>query len=89
MENLYEQRFIERENTGALSLGCVVASLTFFLVLSQFLILRVPSIITNIFRPVIIVVLFIEMHRRGEIRGRTRSVALLTALYLSFLLLFL
>lgn len=89
MENLYEQRYIDRENSEALSLGCVVASLTFFLVLSQFLILRVPGIVTNLFRPVIIVVLFIEMHRRGEIRGRTRSIALLSALYLSILLIFL
>lgn len=89
MEKLYEHRYIDRENSKMISLGCIVASLTFFLVLSQFLILRVPEIVTNLFRPVVIFVLFIEMHRRGEIRGRARNVALLSALYLCFLFLFL
>ena len=89
METLYGHRYIDRENSKIISLGCIVASLTFFLVLSQFLILRVPEIVTNLFRPVVIIVLFFEMHKRGEIRGRARNVALIAALYLIFLIPFL
>ncbi len=89
MEKLYEHRYIDRDNSKIISLGCIVASLTFFLVLSQFLILRVPEIVTNLFRPIVIIVLFFEMHKRGEIRGRARNFALITALYLIFLLPFL
>lgn len=87
MEIAMEQRYNPERNS--VSLGCIAASATFFLILSQFLILRVPDIVTNMFRPIIIAILFVEMMRRGAIRSRTRSVALGAALYIAFLLVFL
>lgn len=87
MEKLSKNQY--QENAAFVSLGCIAASATFFLVLSQFLILRLPEIVTNLFRPVVIILLFIEMNRRGVIRYGARNVALLAAFYLTFLFLFL
>lgn len=64
-----------------LSFSSVLVGTVFFLVLSQFLILRVPEIVTQIFRPLIVFFLMIYMSQRGQISFRARKVGLIAAIY--------
>ena len=71
----------------SISLGCVVVSAVFFVVLFQAPILKVPEIVTQVFRPAIVAVLLLRMAQRGSINFSARNVALLAALYCCFELL--
>lgn len=67
-----------------LSFGCVLVGAVFFLVLSQALILRVPEIVTQIFRPIIVLFLSIKMTQRGQIQFEAGRIAAIAALYCAF-----
>lgn len=71
-----------------LSLGCVLVSAVFFLVLSQVFILKVPDIVTQFFRPLILVSLLILMTQRGQIGFNARTISLIAAIYYAVIVLF-
>ena len=69
--------------------GALVVSAVFFLVLSQAFILRVPEIVTQVFRPIIVVAMLLRMsHDRIVVASNYRTFALLAALYCAFVMLF-
>ena len=71
-----------------LSFSCVLVSAVFFLVLSQAFILRVPEVVTQIFRPMIVFFLIIKMMQRGQVNFSARSVALVAAIYCTLIIFF-
>lgn len=84
MEDRMEKiEYIGRER---ISLGCVIVSAVFFLVLSQAFILRLPDVATQMFRPLIIAIIYIEAKSRGVIKAGYRTSALLAALYCTFVI---
>lgn len=68
----------------SVSFACVVVGAVFFLVLSQALIIRVPEIVTQVFRPIIVFFMIIRMIQRGQISFSARNVALAAAIYCAF-----
>ena len=64
-----------------ISFSCVLVSTVFFLVLFQAPILKVPEIVTQVFRPVIVFFLLIRMVQRGKIDFSARIIALIMAIY--------
>ncbi len=56
----------------------------FFLVLSQALIIRMPEIVTQVFRPMIVFFLMLRMMQRGRISFPARRIALIAAAYCTF-----
>lgn len=80
-------RLTSEHGKDRLSFSCVLVASVFFLVLSQALILKVPEIITQVFRPLIAFFLVIKMMQRGQINFGARRVALVAAIYCSFVLL--
>ena len=70
------------------TLSALVVSAVFFLVLSQAFILHVPEIVTQVFRPIIIIVMLLRMSRDGiVVASNYRTAALLAALYCFFAML--
>ena len=69
---------------GSLSFSCVLVGSVFFLVLSQALIVKLPDVVTQIFRPLIVFFLLLVMFRRGQEAFPARKVALIAAIYCAF-----
>lgn len=84
-----KEKTMEKKSwTSQLSFSCELVALVFFLVLSQFLIIRVPEIITQVFRPMIVLFLTIRMTQRGQIRFGARYAALMAAVQCALVLVF-
>ena len=79
---------IENYRNGRLSFSAYAIILIFFLVSSQVLILSLPNIATQMFRPLLIAVLLIHMQAKGSIRNTASLFALLVALHGIVVLLF-
>lgn len=81
-----QSRLTNEYRREGLSFSCVLVSAIFFVVLFQVPILKAPSIVTQVFRPLIIFFLLITMLRRGTIAFPARIVALLAAFHCCFVL---
>lgn len=67
--------------------SCIIVAAVFFVVLFHAPVMRVPDIVTQIFRPLIVFFLIITMTQRGKIDFSARALALLAALYCLLVLL--
>lgn len=81
MSNVHLTNEYKKES---LSFSSVLVGTVFFLVLSQALILRVPEIVTQIFRPIIVLFLSVKMMQRGQIKFGAGRVAVIAAIYCAF-----
>lgn len=80
MTNEYDQK-------EKISVSCLVVSAVFFTIISQIFYNRVPEIVTQVFRPIMIVVLLIRMLNYGSISSAMRNIALTAAIYFVIVLL--
>ena len=77
-------RMTSEYRNSSLSFSCLLVGSVFFLILSQALIIKVPDIVTQVFRPLIVFFLLIVMLQRGQIAFPARKVALIAAIYCAF-----
>ncbi len=77
----------EYNESEKLSISCLVVSAVFFTIVSQIFYNRVPEIVTQVFRPIMIAVLLIRMLNYGTISSAMRNIALTTAIYFVIVLL--
>ena len=75
------------DNRRSLSFSSIAIILIFFLVTSQVLILPLPNIVTQLFRPLLVAMIIINMQKNGFIRSTTQMLALLLAFHAGFSLL--
>ena len=71
-----------------MTLSSIAVILIFFLVTSQILILRLPPIATQLFRPLMIAMIIIRMARNGHVRSAPRTLAAVAALHAAMVLLY-
>lgn len=70
-----------------MSFSSIAIILIFFLVTSQIFILPLPNIVTQLFRPLLVVMIIINMQRNGVVHSNTQLLALLVAFHAGFSLL--
>ena len=75
------------DNRKTLSFSSIAIVSIFFLVTSQVFILPLPSIVTQLFRPLLVVMIIINMQRNGRIGSVTQVLALLVAIHAALTLL--
>lgn len=83
-----QSRLTNEYRRESLSFSCVLVSAIFFVVLFQVPILKAPSVVTQVFRPLIIFFLLITMLRRGVIAFPARTVAFIAAFHCCLVLLY-
>ena len=83
-----QSRLTNEHRRESLSFSCVLVSAIFFVVLFQVPILKAPSVVTQVFRPLIIFFLLITMLRRGAISFPARTVAFIAAFHCCLVLLY-
>lgn len=81
------QQRLNQNQSEYVTYGCLIVSLVFFLVLSQFIILRLPGIVTQVFRPIIVVILFIQMQKRGAVFFNAGRIAAVAGIYAGLIIL--
>ena len=84
-ESLNTSRY---DNYGRLGIGSVATAVVFFVIYSQFVIFRVPPIVTQFFRPILIALLLIQMIQRGATRPGPGVWAFVAAGYCTVVILF-
>lgn len=71
-----------------ISFGCILISVIFFLVLSQFIFSFIPDIVSQAFRPVIVITLIIMVEKRKiALHEPAHTISLAAAFYCGFVLL--
>lgn len=71
-----------------ISFGCILISVIFFLVLSQFIFSFIPDIVSQAFRPVIVITLVIMVEKRKiALHEPAHTISLFAAFYCGFVLL--
>ena len=71
-----------------LTLSSIIVVLIFFLVTSQIFILPLPPIATQMFRPIMIVMIYLNMLRNGAIRSTPQTIGFLVAIHAAMTLLY-
>ena len=79
---------IEYHRNERLSLSAYAIILIFFLVTSQVFILSLPDVVTQLFRPLLIVMLLIHMRAKGSVRSSARIFAFFVAVHAVVVLFF-
>ena len=79
---------IEYHRNERLSLSAYAIILIFFLVTSQVFILSLPDVVTQLFRPLLIVMLLIHMRAKGSVRNPARIFAFFVAVHAVVVLFF-
>lgn len=84
----HNYRTIQYQDRRNLSFSSIAIILIFFLVTSQIFILPLPPLVTQMFRPLLIVMILIHMQHSGSIQLPSRIFALLIGIHALVVLLF-
>lgn len=71
-----------------ISFACVLVSIVFYSVYSQFLIMNIPEMITMMFRPILSVFVLFKMRVEGSIHSSARTMTFVSMVYCLFSLLY-